>query len=217
MKGIVGRKIGMTQVFDENGVATPVTLVQAGPCYVTQVKSTEGVDGYDAIQVGFDETKEKRLTKGQLGHLGLDKGKSKNGIPAVRVLREFRTKTAGEYSVGQVLTVEQFEMGDRVDVSGVSKGRGFAGVVKRHGFAGGPKTHGQSDRHRAPGSIGATSTMARVQKGMRMAGHMGVDNVTTQNLTVMRIDAERNLIAIKGAVPGHKDGLVIIRDSVKAG
>lgn len=217
MKGIVGRKIGMTQVFDENGVATPVTLVQAGPCYVTQVKSTDGVDGYDAFQVGFDETKEKRLTQGQLGHLGLKKGKSTNGIPAVRVLREFRTKSAAEYSVGQVLTVEQFEIGDKVDVSGVSKGRGFAGVVKRYGFAGGPKTHGQSDRWRAPGSIGATSGIARVQKGKRMPGHMGVDNVTTQNLTVMRVDAERNLIAIKGAIPGHKQALVIIRDSVKAG
>ncbi len=216
MKGIVGRKIGMTQVFDEHGVATPVTLVQAGPCHVTQVKSAAGKDGYDAIQVGFDETKERRLTKGQLGHLGVGKGKS-NEMPPLRELREFRTKSASEYSVGQVLTVEQFEVGDIVDVSGVTKGRGFAGVVKRHGFAGGPKTHGQSDRHRAPGSIGATSTMAHVQKGMRMAGHMGVNNLTVQNLTVMRIDAERNLLAIKGAVPGHKGGLVIIRDSVKAG
>lgn len=223
MKGILGRKVGMTQVFDENGVATPVTLVEAGPCYVTQVKSADNKDGYDAVQLGFGETKEKRLSKGELGHLGLAKTKrnknrkSDKGIPAVRHLQEFRTKSAGEYKVGQVLTVEQFELGDKVDVTGTSKGRGFAGVVKRHGFAGGPKTHGQSDRWRAPGSIGATSTMARVQKGMRMAGHMGVDRHTTQNLTVMRIDPERNLLAIKGAVPGHKGGLVIIRDAVKVG
>lgn len=222
MKGLVGRKIGMSQVFDENGVATPVTLVQAGPCYVTQVKTADGKDGYDAVQVGFEETKERRLTQGQRGHLGrmkAKKGKTRKadkGIPPVRHLREFRTKSAGEYNVGQQLTVEQFELGDRVDVTGTTKGRGFAGVVKRHGFAGGPKTHGQSDRHRAPGSIGATSTMARVQKGMRMAGHMGVDRHTVQNLTVVRIDPERNLLAIKGAVPGHKGGLVIIRDAVKA-
>lgn len=222
MKGLVGRKVGMSQVFDELGVAVPVTLIQAGPCYVTQVKTTDGTDGYDAVQVGFEETKERRLSQGERGHLG--KLKSKNGkvrkedagIPFVRHLREFRTKTAGEYSVGQVLTVEQFELGDKVDVSGTTKGRGFAGVVKRHGFAGGPKTHGQSDRHRAPGSIGATSTMAHVQKGMRMAGHMGVARHTVQNLTVMRIDPERNLIAVKGAIPGHKGGLVVIRDAVKA-
>ncbi len=223
MKGILGRKVGMTQVFDENGVATPVTLVEAGPCYVTMVKSAESKDGYNAVQLGFGETKEKSLSKGELGHLGrvkAKKGKQRKadkGIPAVRHLQEFRTKSAGEYEVGQVLTVEQFELGDKVDVTGTSKGRGFAGVVKRHGFAGGPKTHGQSDRWRAPGSIGATSTMARVQKGMRMAGHMGVDRHTTQNLTIMRIDPERNLLAIKGAVPGHKGGLVIIRDAVKAG
>ena len=221
MKGIVGRKIGMSQVFDELGVATPVTIIQAGPCYVTQVKTADGKDGYDAVQVGFEETKERRLTQGQLGHLGrmkAKKGKARKadkGIPAVRHLREFRTQTASEYTVGQELTVEQFELGDKIDVTGTTKGRGFAGVVKRHGFAGGPKTHGQSDRWRAPGSIGATSTMARVQKGMRMGGHMGVDRHTVQNLTVIRIDPERNLIAVKGAVPGHKGGLVVIRNAVK--
>lgn len=223
MKGIVGRKIGMTQVFDENGVATPVTIIQAGPCYVTQVKSADGKDGYNAIQVGFDETKERRLTKGQLGHLGLAKTKknknrkSNHGIPAVRHLQEFRTKTAGEYHVGQVLTVDQFEIGDVIDVTGTTKGRGFAGVVKRYNFAGGPKTHGQSDRWRAPGSIGAGSGMAHVIKGKRMPGHMGVERHTVQNLTVVRIDQERNLIAVKGAVPGHKGGIVFIRDAVKAG
>jgi large subunit ribosomal protein L3 len=223
MKGLIGRKIGMTQVLDADGVATPVTIVQAGPCYVTQVK-TDATDGYTAVQVGFEETKEKRLSKGNRGHLGLLQSDNKhpnrkenNGIPAVRHLQEFRTASASEYSLGQTLTVEQFELGDKIDVTGTTKGRGFAGVVKRHGFKGGPKTHGQSDRWRAPGSIGATSTMARVQKGMRMAGHMGVDRHTVHNLTVVRIDAERNLLAIKGAVPGHKGGLVLIREAQKAG
>ena len=220
MKGIVGIKLGMTQVFDEDGVVTPVTIVQAGPCYVTQVK-TQSSDGYDAVQVGFGAVKESRLTKGELGHLGLVKSSGKrarkkdSGIAPVRHLNEFRTKSAGEYSVGQVLTVEQFEAGDKVDVSGVTKGRGFAGVVKRYNFAGGPKTHGQSDRWRATGSIGAGSTPGRVFKGKRMPGHMGSKSFTAQNLKVVRIDAEKNLLAVKGAIPGTKGGLVILRDSVK--
>lgn len=221
MKGLLGVKVGMTQIFDEQGVVTPVTIIQAGPCYVTQVK-VEDSDGYDAIQVGFGDTKKSRLTKGELGHLGLLKSNKKHpkrkadtGIPVVRHLQEFRTKTAGEYAVGQVLTVEQFESGDKVDVTGITKGRGFAGVVKRHGFGGGPKTHGQSDRWRAPGSIGSTSSVARVFKGMRMAGHMGNERHTVQNLKVMRIDPERNLLAVKGAIPGVKGNLVIIRDAVK--
>lgn len=222
MKGLLGIKIGMTQVFEEDGTAVPVTVIQAGPCYVTQVK-TSASDGYDAIQIGFQETKENRLTKGELGHLGLVKPgpkkrprKKSQGIPAVRHLREFRSGSAGEYNVGQALTVEQFAPGDRVDVVGKSKGRGFAGVVKRHGFGGGPKTHGQSDRFRAPGSIGSTSGVARVFKGMRMAGRMGNERVTSQNLEVIRIDPERNLIAVKGAVPGAKGGLVAIRDAAKS-
>ena len=222
MKAIMGIKVGMTQVFDEQGVVTPVTIINAGPCYVTQVKS-DSKDGYQAVQVGFEETKEKRLSKGQRGHLGLLKADKKHrqrkadkGIPPVRHLNEFRTKSADTYSVGQTLTVEQFDAGEKVDVTGITKGRGYAGVVKRHGFAGGPKTHGQSDRWRAPGSIGATSTPGRVFKGMRMAGRMGNDRHTVQNLEVIRIDAERNLIAVKGAVPGVKGGLVIIRDAAKA-
>ena len=164
MKGLLGIKLGMTQLFDETGTVTPVTIIQAGPCFVTQVKTTES-DGYNAVQVGFGETKEKRLTGGQKGHLGLLKQnktqKKRNAaldIPAVRYLREFRTKDAASYEVGQALTVEQFAEGDRIDVVGKTKGRGFAGVVKRHGFAGGVRTHGQSDRHRAPGSIGSTSS-----------------------------------------------------------
>ena len=223
MKGLLGIKVGMTQLIDEDGVATPVTIVQAGPCFVTQVK-TEDSDGYNAIQVGFGEVKEKSLTRGQKGHLGMLPTDKKHperktiegdAIPALRHLREFRMDDAAEYAVGQKLTVTDFEVGQNVDVTGKSKGKGYAGVVKRHHFRGGPKTHGQSDRHRAPGSIGATSTTARVFKGTRMAGRMGNERKTIQNLQVMRVDEERNLIAIKGPVPGTKGGLVMIRTAVK--
>ncbi|MCA9934008.1 MAG: 50S ribosomal protein L3 [Ardenticatenaceae bacterium] len=212
----------MTQIFDEMGGVTPVTIVQAGPCFVAQVKTKES-DGYEAIQIGFGEVKERRLTQGQKGHLGLLKTdkkhlrrKSSSGIPAVRHLREFRTGNAAEYQVGQTLTVEQFEEGDRVDVTGKTKGRGFAGTVKRYGFGGGVRTHGQSDRHRAPGSIGAASGTGHVFKGKRMPGHYGNVRHTEQNLEVVRIDVENNLIAIKGAIPGTKGDLVIIRDSAKS-
>lgn len=224
MKGLLGIKVGMTQVFDENGVVSPVTIVRAGPCYVTQIK-TESIDGYDAVQIGFAEVKESRLSRGELGHLGLVKSKSggprrkkPKNVPPVRHLAEFRTedgKAVEGVALGEALTVDLFEVGAKVDVSGTTKGRGFAGVVKRHGFGGGPKTHGQSDRWRAPGSIGATSTMARVLPGTRMAGHFGNSRHTVQNLQVVRIDAEQNLIAIKGAIPGVKGGLVIIRPAVK--
>ncbi|MFT7583706.1 MAG: large subunit ribosomal protein L3 [Cellvibrionaceae bacterium] len=224
MKGLLGKKVGMTQLIDDDGVATPVTIIQAGPCYVTQVKS-EATDGYNAIQVGFGDLKEKGLTRGQKGHLGLLPADSKHPerktiesespVPALRHLREIRTDDVAEYSVGQQLAVTVFSAGQMVDVTGKSKGKGYAGVVKRHHFAGGPKTHGQSDRHRAPGSIGATSTPGRVFKGMRMAGRMGNERLTVQNLEVMRVDEERNLIAIKGAVPGTKGGLVMIRSAVK--
>lgn len=221
MKGLLGIKLGMSQVFDESGVVTPVTIIQAGPCFVTQVK-TEETDGYTAVQIGFEEVKEKSLTKAEKGHLGLLKSdkkhsrrKKNNGIPAVRHLKEFRSKDVSEYTIGQVLTVEQFEIGGKVDVSGKTKGKGFAGVVKRYGFAGGIKTHGQSDRWRAPGSIGATSGTGHVFKGKKMPGHMGNESFTAQNLEVLRVDNERNLIAVKGAVPGHKGGLVVIRDAAK--
>jgi large subunit ribosomal protein L3 len=221
MKSLLGVKVGMTQVIDEDGTVHPVTVLQAGPCYVTQIKTTQN-DGYTAVQVGFEEVKETRLTKGQKGHLGLlkssknsSKRKKNTNIPAVRHLKEFRTRRIDEYQLGQVLTVEQFEVGDRVDVIGKSKGRGFAGVVKRHGFRGGPKTHGQSDRQRAPGSIGATSGMSRVIKGLKMAGRMGNDRVSSQNIQVVRVDPERNLIAVRGSVPGAKGSLVTIRNAVK--
>ncbi|MDX1664285.1 MAG: 50S ribosomal protein L3 [Candidatus Promineifilaceae bacterium] len=222
MKALLGYKVGMTQIIEEDGSAIPVTVIQAGPCYVTQIKDEDN-DGYHALQIGFDETKERRLSRGELGHLGRlqsdaahPERKEDAGIPAVRHLREVRTRKVGDYELGQELTVEQFEKGDRVDVRGRTKGRGFTGVVKRHGFRGGPKTHGQSDRHRAPGSIGATSTMSRVIKGMRMAGRSGYDIDTSQNLEVVRIDPERNLIAVRGSVPGPKGNLVMIREAAKS-
>jgi large subunit ribosomal protein L3 len=217
LKGLLGIKLGMAQVFDDTGAVTPVTIIQAGPCYVTQVK-TEETDGYTAVQVGFQETKERRLTRGQLGHLGrLAKGKRRasNGMPPLRHLREFRTKNAADYEVGQELTVDQFEVGDRIDVVGTTKGRGFTGVVKRYGFRGGPKTHGQSDRQRAPGSIGATSGTGHVFKGKKMAGRSGNERHTAQNLQVVRIDSDKNLIAVKGSVPGSKGGLVVIQQAAK--
>jgi large subunit ribosomal protein L3 len=222
MKALLGYKVGMTQIIKEDGTAEPVTIIQAGPCYVTQLKTSDS-DGYEAVQLGFDETEEKRLTRAELGHLGLlntDKDhpdrKENVGVPPVKHLTEVRTKRVAEYDVGQTLTVEQFEPGDRVDVTGRSKGRGFTGVVKRYGFAGGPKTHGQSDRLRAPGSIGATSGMSRVIKGMRMAGRSGNTIHTSQNLEVVQIDTEKNLIAVRGSVPGAKGNLVMIRDAAKA-
>jgi len=214
MKGIIGKKVGMTQLIRDDGIVANVTIVEAGPCFVTQVKTLDR-DGYEAIQVGYGEVKASRLSRGELGHLGLlEKGKKRVEAP-VRRLREFRTRTAGEYELGQELTVDQFSVGDSVDVTGVSKGRGFAGGMKRHGFSGGPITHGQSDRQRSPGSIGATSGMSRVIKGMKMAGRMGNDRVTTQGLKVAAVDAERNLIAVEGSVPGAKGGLVVIRNAVK--
>lgn len=217
MKGLLGIKIGMTQIFSEAGSVTPVTLIQAGPCYITQVK-TESVDGYNALQVGFGDIEEKRLTKGEKGHLGLlkiKKSRSNNSTPALRHLREFRTKSVADYRVGQLLKVDQFTIGERVDVVGTTKGRGFAGNVKRHGFAGGPKTHGQSDRMRAPGSVAGTSGVSHIFKGKRMAGRMGNERCTVQNLEVVRIDTDRNLIAVKGAIPGAKGSLVILRDAAK--
>jgi large subunit ribosomal protein L3 len=206
MKGLIGKKVGMTQLFDDSGKAVPVTVIKAGPCYVTQVRTVDQ-DGYKAVQLGYGETKSQRLSGGELGHL------KKNELPPLRFLREFRTDE--ELEEGQTLTVEVFKEGERVDVVGRSKGRGFAGVVKRYGFSGGPKTHGQSDRQRAPGSIGAGSTPGRVFKGKRMPGRMGTDTVTSQNLLVSRIDPENNLIAVRGAVPGPKNGVVIIKEARK--
>ncbi|MDH4207286.1 MAG: 50S ribosomal protein L3 [Anaerolineae bacterium] len=205
MKGILGKKVGMTQIFDDTGEIVPVTIIEAGPCYVTQIKTSKG-DGYAAIQLGFGQA--KRLNKPQRGHLP-------KGVPDLRYLREFTVDDVSAYEVGQKLDAGLFVVGDLVDVSGVSKGKGFAGVMKRHGFRGGPKTHGQSDRARAPGSIGSTTTPGRVWKGMRMAGHMGLQRTTVQNLEVVLVDPERNLLAVKGAVPGAKGGLLTVKSAVK--
>jgi large subunit ribosomal protein L3 len=206
IQGLVGRKLGMTQVFDETGVVHPVTVIEAGPCVVTQVKTSEK-DGYSAIQLGFGL--DKRLNKPEQGH------RKASGFQS-RTLREVKTDDPEAYSVGQVLNVDVFTDGEMVDVTGTSKGRGFQGGVKRHGFRGGPKTHGQSDRHRAPGSIGSSATPGRVFKGLRMAGHMGHERVTVQNLRIVRVDVERNLLLIEGSVPGPNKGLVIVRRAVKA-
>jgi large subunit ribosomal protein L3 len=207
LKGLIGKKIGMTQIFDETGAALPVTLIEAGPCYVTQVRLPEK-EGYAAVQLGFQEAKPKRLTSGELGHL------KKNELPPLRFLREFRSSEAG-YKVGDKLTVEVFGIGERVDVVGTSKGKGFAGVVKRYHFAGGPKTHGASDRLRAPGSNSSTTTPGRVYKGSRRAGHMGHERITAQGLKVVLVDVERNLLGVTGAVPGSKGGLVVVQEARK--
>jgi large subunit ribosomal protein L3 len=201
--GIIGKKIGVTQLFGEGGEVVAVTAIQAGPSVVTQVKSRDN-DGYDAIQVGFVERKAKqsRLNSPENGHL--------QGLDNVRYLREFRTDGSSSVKRGDRVDVGFLKHGDLVNVSGVSKGRGFAGVVKRHHFAGGPKTHGQTDRHRAPGSIGATTFPGRVLKGKRMAGHMGNRRVTVRNLEVVEADPERNLLLVKGAVPGASGGLLVI-------
>jgi large subunit ribosomal protein L3 len=210
MAGILGKKVGMTQIFDEKGEVVPVTVIEAGPCFVTQVKTRER-DGYQAVQIGFEETKPKRLTKGQQGHL------QHNSLPLLRHLREIRVRDDTAFQLGQKLTVEMFETGERVDVEGKSKGRGFAGTIKRHGFHRQPKTHGQSDRERAPGSIGATTGTARVFKGKRMAGRMGNARVTSQNLLVALVDPERNLLAVRGSVPGPKGSLVLVVPARKQG
>jgi large subunit ribosomal protein L3 len=206
LKGLIGKKIGMTQIFDEQGVSYPVTIIEAGPCYVTQVRNQDR-DGYAAIQLGFGEVHPKKISAGELGHL------KANELPPLRFVREFRTKESA--NVGEKVTVDVFAVGERVDVVGTSKGKGFAGAVKRHHFAGGKKTHGQSDRHRAPGSRSSGTTPGRVFKNSRGAGHMGSDRVTVQALKVVLVDAERNLLGVHGAVPGGKGGLVVIKEARK--
>ncbi|OQY37026.1 MAG: 50S ribosomal protein L3 [Anaerolineaceae bacterium 4572_5.2] len=204
LKGLIGKKIGMTQIFDENGAILPITLIEAGPCYVTQVRSPQK-EGYSAVQLGFVEIAPKRLTGGQRGHLKV------NDLPPLRFLREFRVKSP-EVKTGDKVTVDIFSVGERVDITGTSKGKGFQGGMKRHGFGGGPKTHGQSDRQRSPGSAGAGSTPGRVFKGKRMPGRMGNERVTSQSLKVVLVDAERNLLGVMGSVPGSKGGLVTIKE-----
>lgn len=198
--GIIGKKLGMTQVFREDGVVEPVTAIEAGPCVVTQVKTVDK-DGYNAVQLGFGEA--KHLNKPETGHL--------KGLGNFKHLREFAVEDPATVQVGNKIDISIFQAGELVDVVGTSKGRGFAGTVKRHNFRGGPKTHGQSDRHRAPGSIGATTTPGRVFKGMRMAGHMGDASVTVRHLKVVAANPERNILYVRGAVPGARNGLVLIR------
>ncbi len=208
MKGILGRKLGMSQMFDEKGEAVPVTVIEAGPCYVTQKKTREQ-DGYSAVQLGYDVVKPNRLNKPLTARL------AKYDLPPLRRLQEFRVTDHEDLIVGQRLDAGVFEVGNRGDVIGVSKGRGFAGGVKRHHFKGGPRTHGQSDRLRAPGAIGSGTTPGRIVKGLRMAGRMGNERVTVQNLEVVLVDPERNLLAVRGAVPGAAQGLLIIREARK--
>ncbi len=202
VQGIIGRKLGMTQIFRENGKVEAVTAIETGPCNVIQVK-TKDKEGYSAVQLGFGE--DKRINSPQRGHL--------KGLGQFKYLREFRVSDNELIEVGETVNVSLFRTGDIVDITGVSKGKGFAGVVKRHHFAGGPKTHGQSDRHRAPGSIGATTSPGRVFKGMRMAGHMGNSRVTVRHLEVFEAVPARNLLLVRGAVPGGRNGLLLIRKS----
>ncbi len=208
LKGLIGRKIGMTQIFDESGRAIPVTLIEAGPCFVSQIKTAE-TDGYSAVQLAYGEVKPKRLSKAQLGHL------KTNNLPPVRVLREFRTKKIEDINPGDELNASVFAAGEFVDVVGTSKGKGFAGAMKRHGFSGGPATHGQSDRQRSPGSSGSGTTPGRVYKGKRRPGHMGNVRVTSSHIRVAMVDPERNLIAVQGSVPGAKGGTVVIKEARK--
>lgn len=204
MSGLIGKKIGMTSIFDENGKNIPCTVIEVGPCVVTQVRTKE-VDGYEALQLGFDDKAEKNAIKAELGHF------KKAGTSAKKKVVEVKSfETA--YNLGDVITVDVFNEGDFVDVQGVSKGKGFQGVVKRHGFGGvGQVTHGQHNRLRAPGSIGASSYPSRVFKGMRMAGRTGGENVTVQNLRVLKVVADKNVLVVKGAIPGHKNSYVIVQ------
>ncbi len=205
MIGIIGRKIGMTRIYDEKGEASPVSVIEAGPCYVTQIK-TQASDGYNSIQLGFNETRKKLLTKPLIGHL--DKAK----VKPVKVLKEFRDFDGlDQLALGDEIRADKFSVGDKVDVVGTSKGKGFAGVIKRHHFGGGPITHGQSDRQRAPGSLGQSSYPSRVYKGLRMAGRMGGHSVTARKLKILKIDLVNNLILIKGAIPGPINGIIFIK------
>jgi large subunit ribosomal protein L3 len=208
VKGVLGEKLGMTQVWDENNRVVPVTVVKAGPCVVTQVRTPEN-DGYSAVQIAFGAIDPRKVTKPQAGHF------AKAGVTPRRHLVEIRTEDASEYTLGQELGTETFEAGQMVDVVGTTKGKGFAGVMKRHGFHGLKASHGVQRKHRSPGSIGGCATPGRVFKGMKMAGRMGGVRQTTQNLKVAGIDAERGLLLIKGAIPGPKGGLVFVRTAVK--
>jgi large subunit ribosomal protein L3 len=208
-KGIIGKKLGMTQIFDEKGNVIPVTLIEAGPCAVAQVKTVEN-DGYNALQLAFEDVKKKNVNKAQLGHF------EKAKLTPKRHLKEFRLKDVAGYEAGSVVTVDTFTAGEKVDITGITKGRGFTGCVKRWGHTILRMTHGTGPIHRQCGSMGPISDPSRVYKNKKMAGQYGNEQVTVQNLLVVKIDAEKNLLAIKGAIPGAKDGIVFIRDSVKA-
>jgi large subunit ribosomal protein L3 len=208
VKGILGQKLGMTQIFDDTR-AVPVTVIKAGPCYVTQVKTRDN-DGYEAVQLSFVEPKPAKVTKPMKGHFDAHGGRSG------RYLVELRTDDAARYQPGQEIRADVFEVGERADVIGVSKGKGFAGVMKRHGASGQGASHGNQAKHRAPGAIGACATPSRVFKGMPMAGHVGNERVTVLNLEVVQADAERGLLLVRGAIPGPKGGLVMVRSAVKA-
>lgn len=208
-KAILGKKIGMTQIFAEDGRVIPVTVIEAGPVSVVQKKTVEN-DGYNAIQVGFVDAKDKALNKPQKGHL------AKAGVSNKRHLKEFRLADDSAYNVGDEIKADIFAAGDKIDVTGISKGHGYAGVIKRHNFSRLKETHGTGPVHRHPGSMGACSTPSRVVKNTKLPGHMGVEQVTVQNLDVVKVDAEKNIILVKGAVPGPKGGIVSIKDSVKA-
>ena len=210
MKTIIGKKVGMTQIFDEKGAVIPVTVIEAGPCSVVQVKTVE-TDGYDAVQLGFGEVKAHKVNKPETGHY------KKADIKPMKHLREFRAcpKCISEIKVGDEIKVDTFEVGDKVDIQGITKGKGFQGVIKRHGQHRGPMGHG-SMYHRRPGSMGPTSTPGRVFKGKKLPGHMGADKVTVQNLEVVKIDLDKNAILIKGSVPGNKGSILKIRETVKS-
>ena len=207
-KALIGKKIGMTQVFDENGKVVPVTVMEVGPCSVVQVKTAEK-DGYDAVQLGFGDARPKVMNKPMQGHF------MKNDVPFKKNLKEFRFDDGNSYEVGQVLKADVFAEGDMVDVTGTSKGKGFQGAIKRHGQSRIKETHGSGPVHRHAGSMGACSSPSRIFKGKKMPGHMGVDTITTQNLRIVKVDSENNLIAVKGAVPGPNNGVVYIRNAVK--
>jgi len=209
-KGILGEKLGMTQVFDEQSRVIPVTVIKAGPCRITQVKTSDK-DGYSAIQIAFDDVAERSLTKPELGHL------KKAGVTPMRRLEEIRLSDVTGYEVGQEIKADIFQKGERADVVGISKGKGFAGVMKRHGFKGLSASHGTERKHRSPGAIGACATPSRVFRGMRMPGHMGHERVTLLNLEVVDADPERNLLLIRGAVPGANGSIVMVRSSVRGG
>ena len=207
-KGIIAKKIGMTQIFSETGILIPVTVLEAGPCVVTQIKTMEN-DGYEAIQVGFGEIKDKKVNKPMKGHF------AKANVNATKLLKEFKFENVSEYAIGSEIKADIFAAGDKIDVSGISKGKGFQGAIKRHNQHRGPMAHG-SKYHRGVGSLSSATTPGKVKKGKKMPGHMGSENVTIQNLEVVRIDAEKNLILVKGAVPGNKGSVLVIKESVKA-